>query len=413
MSSTFRPRIVSLCTDHRIDRRILDAAQRFVQHGWSTTVIAPPAPNDDLADECSYPEVGIFRLAGAFVPPGIAALNDARFLEFERLFPWQRRLAHAALAMAPEVIVANDLPQLPAALIAAAPHNSTVVYDAHELYPQQASVSARRVELEQAERALVQHCDGIVTVNDSIADMMALLYRCPRPDVVLNCPRVAQYGDAVNDAGLLRAATGLPASTRILLYQGAMSAHRNLMEMVEGMALVQRSDVALVLMGGRSALGDQLEARARELALLGSRVFLVPEQPASDLLRWTAGADAGIIPYPPVDLNTVLCTPNKLFEFLSAGLPILASHGTELRRLIGDQGVGLNAAMNTPAEFARAIDAFFSLDLPTLRERVRVVAPRYAFEVEGERWPAIIERACAERAARPARSTTGAVRVAA
>ena len=397
-------RIVSLCTDHRIDRRILDAAQRFVQAGWATTVIAPPAPNDDLADEQSYPDVHIVRVAGSFVPPGTYGAIDADFDRFERLFPWQRRLAHAAVALSPDVIVANDLPQLPAALIAATPHNSTVIYDAHELYPQQASVVAQRAELEAAERALVHACDGIVTVNDSIADMMSLQYGCGRPDVVLNCPRTAQHGDTIRDSGELRAATGLPATVRILLYQGAMSLHRNLMEMVEGMALVQRRDVALVLMGPRSALGDRLEARARDLALLGHRVVFVPEQPASDLLRWTAGADAGIIPYPPVDLNTVLCTPNKLFEFLTAGLPILASHGTELRRLVGDQGVGQNAIMNTPADFARAIDEFFGHDLCAFRERVRQVSSRFTFEVEGERWPAIVERARVVRSMRPARA---------
>ena len=245
--------------------------------------------------------------------------------------------------------------------------------------------------------------DTLVTVNDSLADYLAFSYGCPRPRVVLNCPSVRHQAGHVRNTGILRRTVRLPSRTKLLLFQGGMVPFRSLMELVEGMRYV-RSDVALVLMGGRFTLGDALETRAQELGLLGSRVFFLPEVPASELLPWTIGADAGIIPYPHVDLNTLMCTPNKLFEFLVAGLPILATHGTELRRLVGDQGVGLNVDMRTPEDFGRGIDAFFAGPLDTWRTRARELATRYTFEVEGQQWLDIVDEACATRASRPVRS---------
>ncbi len=398
-----RFRIVSVCTDARVDRRLLDAAHVLTQHGWPTLVVALPAPNDDLRDEVSYPAVPIHRIRHSFVPPEHLPPTTPALTRSAVLFPWQHRLAMAIAQVAPEVIIANDLPQLGAAVAAAYRSNATVIYDAHELYPHQAGVLGQREALIATERALLPEVDGIVTVNDSLADYLAYSYACPRPRVVLNCPSLRHYGGAIRDTGALRRAVRLPSRTKLLLFQGGMVEHRALPEMVAGMAHVT-SDVALVLMGGRHTIGDALEAQARELGLLGSRVFLLPEVPASELLSWTKGADAGIIPYPHVDLNTLMCTPNKLFEFLVAGLPVLATHGTELRRLVGDQGVGMNADMRTPHDFARAIDAFFRGPLDEWRHNAQALSTRYSFEVEGEQWPGIVADACAVRQARPPRA---------
>lgn len=405
MSPRDRFRIVSLCTDNRVDRRILDAAHLLGANGWPTLVVAPPAPNNDLRDETSYPEVPIFRVHHSFVPPGVTTATSTSPLldNAGQLFLWQQRLASVAAHFAPDVIIANDLPQLGAAVLGATAGNSAVIYDAHELYPHQAFFADRRAMLVAVEQELLPQADMLVTVNDSLADYLAFSYGCPRPRVVLNCPSVRHQAGHVRNTGILRRTVRLPLRTKLLLFQGGMVPYRSLMELVEGMRHV-RSDVALVLMGGRHSLGDALEARARELGLLGSRVVFVPEVPASELLPWTMGADAGVIPYPHVDLNTLMCTPNKLFEFLVAGLPILATHGTELRRLVGDQGVGLNVDMRTPEEFGRGIDAFFAGPLDAWRARAREVATRYTFEVEGRQWLDIVEQACATRASRPVRS---------
>jgi len=389
-------RVVSICTDERVDRRILDGARLLSEAGWPTLVIAGPAP-DDLADEDSYPDVPIFRLTGVHAPAdAIAVHSPADVQHAGRQFPWHRRVLSAVHAFSAEVYIANDLPQLPAAIIAAQQHGAALVYDAHEYYPSQPFTKAIAASLEDVERRMVRYADVLVTVNDSIADLMAMRYACPRPHTVLNCPSRRHASALRAEDSPLRKFVGAQPNQRVLLYQGNLLPSRNLEELVEGMALVQSSDVILAFMGRASAVGEALKERATNLGLIGGRVHFVPEKSAAELLSWTIGADAGIIPYPHSDLNTWLVSPNKLYEFLAVGLPILASHGPELRRFVGDLGVGVNAHLATPRDFATAIDGFMSGPLDGYRARAREVSARFTWEHEGQQWPGILSQAVNE-----------------
>lgn len=386
-------RVVSICTDERVDRRILDGARLLTEAGWPTLVIAGPTP-DDLADEASYPDVPIFRLTGVHAPADSGAVHaPPDVLQAARQFPWHRRMLSAVRAFGAEVYIANDLPQLPAAILAAQQHDAALVYDAHEYYPSQPFTKDNAASLEEVERRLVRYADALVTVNDSIGDLMAMRYACPRPHTVLNCPSRRHAVALRAEDSPLREFVGAQPSQRVLLYQGNLSASRNLEELVDGMALVQSPDVILAFMGRSSAVGEALKERARNLGLLGARVHFVPEKSAAELLSWTIGADAGIIPYPHSDLNTWLVSPNKLYEFLAVGLPILASHGPELRRFVGDLGVGVNAHLATPRDFATAIDRFMSGPLDGYRARAQAVSARFTWEHEGQQWPGIVREA--------------------
>lgn len=386
-------RIVSICTDDRVDRRILDGARLLTEAGWPTLVIAGPSTGD-LSDEASYPDVPIFRLSGEHAPASLPLTNAPAEVEHAgRQFPWHRRVLSAARAFRAELYIANDLPQLAAAILASREHNAALIYDAHEYYPSQPFTKANAAPLEDTERTLVRYADALVTVNDSIADLMAMRYACPRPHTVLNCPSKRHCTEVRAEDSPLRAFLGASAHQRVLLYQGNLAASRNLEELVDGMALLQSPDVILAFMGKSSEFGDALRNRAEKLGLLGTRVHFIPEKSASELLQWTVGADAGIIPYPHSDLNTWLVSPNKLYEFLAVGLPILASHGPELRRFVGDIGAGINAHLATPRDFADAIDRFMSSSLNGYRARALEVSERFTWEHEGRKWLDIVDGA--------------------
>ena len=394
-------RVVSLCEDDRVDRRILDGARMLSEEGWPTLVIAAP-PLTDLRDEESYPDVSIFRVPTNVVRPGLSPRGTLPHQALiESLFPWGRRIAAAAQAFPAEVYIANDLPQLAAGILAARRHNATLIYDAHEFFPAQPFVKERAQKLETIERDLIGYAHGIVTVNDSIADVMTMHYTCMRPRIVLNCPSRRHQKTAMSDDGRMRQFLGIRPEQRVLLYQGNLADHRNLQEMIDGMALLPSDDVVLALLGRESEYSDGLKRHAEAIGVMGRRVFFIPEQSAANLLAWTAGADAGIIPYPHTDLNTLMCTPNKLYEFLASGLPILASHGTELRRFVGDIGVGQNAHLQTPEDFARAISAFMNGPLDQYREKSRELSARYTWETEGRLWFDIIRDAQAVHRMRP------------
>ena len=105
--------------------------------------------------------------------------------------------------------------------------------------------------------------------------------------------------------------------------------------------------------------GEYQEALRDQCRTLGidNRVHFVPPVPQEELLSWTMCADVGVIPYPAIDLNHFLCSPNKLFEFIQAQVPIVANDLPFLRDVIVGEGIGMVAPIENYGEFSSAIES--------------------------------------------------------
>ena len=408
---------VMLVDDRRIDRRVLDEARSLGQAGWEVTVVAGEAPGENsFWDEECYPDVRIVRVNERM-------LSVPFFGELYRYtVPWYRRKASAVLRgehlsrilprpewrsflhdrrgfyiiaaeIPASVYVAHDLPQVPAAAMAAALHGARLVYDSHELYPEQSFVLKDRPLLEALERHVAPLADRVIVVNESMRDEMRARYGVDSA-VILNCPALESEAFPVPRTNRLRESLGIPAAKRILLYQGNIVAKiRNLENIIEAMPLVRAPDVALVLMGPDNGGGEDLVTLARALGLLGRSVYFHPSVKQRELLSYTASADVGLIPYTAVDWNTKFCTPNKLYEFIVAELPVLANTLPELTRFVAKQGIGLNLPMDDASAIARAIDAMLGSDIGAFRARLREVGPRFLWQNhEGPEVVGIYER---------------------
>jgi glycosyltransferase involved in cell wall biosynthesis len=139
------------------------------------------------------------------------------------------------------------------------------------------------------------------------------------------------------------------------------------------------------LIGRGNGLRKELIKIAESHHLFNRRIFFPEAVPVQNLLAYTASADAGIIPYPNLGLKKYYCTPNKLFEFIVAGLPILANDLPELNRFVSQQGIGMNLPMNSPEDIARSIDAFFSSDLKKFRIKAQQIATQYVWQIQGQK----------------------------
>ncbi|HUI10188.1 MAG TPA: glycosyltransferase [Bacteroidota bacterium] len=404
---------VMLVDDRRIDRRVLDEARSLGMAGWDVTVVAgePPDENPFWDEEC-YPDVRIIRANERMLSvPCVGELYRytvpwyrkkasavLRGEHLSRILPKQewRRFLHdrrsfyiIAADIPASVYVAHDLPQVPVAAMAAALHGARLVYDSHELYPEQSFVLKDRPLLEALERHVAPLADSVIVVNESMRSEFAARYGVAS-EVILNCPSIDATAFPVPRTDRLRESLRLPRDTRILLYQGNIVARiRNLENIIEAMGLLSSRDVALVLMGPDNGGGNELVALARERGLLGRSVYFHPPVKQDELLSYTASADVGLIPYTAVDWNTKFCTPNKLYEFIVAELPILANALPELTRFVSGQGIGLNLPMESATEVARAIDAMFGADIGGFRARLAEVSPRFLWQ--NHEGPAVVD----------------------
>ena len=395
-----------LCHDQDIDRRILAQAGSLIENGHTVTLLA--LSKDGKASSESNPNgLTIVRIGLHEIIPensiykGYLHRNDRLLAVFNQLskinslsvlarllytggikgnwfiyklllkcyyrgsniddpLPFRSSFFRAGESIDADVIHVHDLPALQAGAELATEKQAHFVYDAHELYPEQKAFSKKqRLICSKNESTFIKQANLVFTVNDSIAEEMAVRYSINKPKVLLNALDPDPSFDPTAEYDLLRQKLNLSPRKRILLFQGGFSPNRNLDKLVKAMRYVADQHVVLVMLGFGS-YRDTLEKVAQRNNYLGSRVYFLDAVPQSELVQHSASADVGIIPYPHVDLNSYFCTPNKLFEFIQAGLPILANDSPELRRFVVDNGFGMVRSMKTAKEIGKAIDTVFS-----------------------------------------------------
>ena len=201
------------------------------------------------------------------------------------------------------------------------------------------------------ERRWVRAADAIVTVNDPIADHLARSWpRRERPTVLLNCqPR---WTPPPTRPDHIRSATGIPPERRIVLFLGRLGRERGLEEAAA--AVLQLDDAALVMLGF-GPWADELRRRDRDPAYAGRHYTLPPVHP-DEVPAWTASADVSIIAVPANSLNQRLSTPNKFWESLTAGTPVVVGRDLEvMRAIVEEHGLGAVADPSDPDDLARAL----------------------------------------------------------
>jgi glycosyltransferase involved in cell wall biosynthesis len=367
-----KPTIVMLTPDRQIDRRILLSADSLEAAGWEVTIIAMPL-DEQAADDRRVVRIG---------SKADTANRENRVLDAYRwvrghlpmngrLMRWMKRLAwrylvdqesfysklfySTASRYSPRVFVANDLPMLPVAAQLAEACCARLAYDSHELYCEQEFSGSEKRRWAEIEAKYIGACDVVITVNQSIATELEQRYSVSGIQVIYNAERTRNR-PAVSRR--FNEVFGLSAEKKILLFQGGLSAGRNLEVLVDAMHYVQNPSVVLVLLGDGLLLNG-LQKMAKQKGLMG-RVYFHAAVSQNALLALTATADAGVIPYQATCLNNHYCTPNKLFEFIAAGLPILATDLPEIRRLVEGQQIGRVGDTGSPQKLAALIDDFFA-----------------------------------------------------
>jgi glycosyltransferase involved in cell wall biosynthesis len=235
------------------------------------------------------------------------------------------------------------------------------------------------------DRRWARAADGRTTVNDAIAARLAERWGVDPPVVVPNWPEPSAPG-SLEGSNRIREALGLPPDMGIVLFQGRLSPRLGL---EEAEAAVLRLDRACLVLLGFGRWMDRSRALDREPRFAG-RHFTLPAVHPDDLPAWTASADVSLVPLPAISRNQRESTPNKFWESLLVGTPIVLGPGLDvMARIVTETRSGVVARSLEPDALAEAIATILEADpLDRAGQRRRVAA----LAAERYTWPTAAQR---------------------
>lgn len=299
-----------------------------------------------------------------------------------------RRFLRAGLATGAEVWHCHDLNTLAVGVRGKRRRPGTrLVYDSHELATERSRMAprARRRAGRQEKRGLRRVDEGIWTTRTR-AEYVVRRYGIPFPTLIHNVPELLE----VQPGWDLHERLGIPADQRILLYQGSIQEYRGIEESIEAVTLLDRCVLVVIGYGyHRPVLENQVRRRG-----LADRVRFFGPIPNDELLYYTASADVGLCVIRGQSLSYRWSMPNKLFEYMMAGIPVVASDFEEMGRVVREEGVGTVCDPDDPQSIAAAVRAI--VDDPAAEARfraaTRVAITRYNWDHEEQKLLALYRR---------------------
>jgi glycosyltransferase involved in cell wall biosynthesis len=296
---------------------------------------------------------------------------------FGDLGRWEARWhAHAPrlATVDADVFWAADLDALPAVIWAAeaSGHQPPVVYDSHELFCElEYMPELYRAAWRQLANTFIPKASAVITVCEPIARVLDAEYGANGTHVLHNLAAAAPSG-----LPGLRAAIELPAEVPLAIHVGNISHARNPQFAVDLLTDLPQLHVAFIGAPNGGIVGE-IRAWATERSV-SNRLHFVPPVPLTALTGFIADADVSLI---LLDGNrsrdTLYTMPNKMFDSLSAGVPVVAPNACSAGDFVTDEGVGRTFSLNAPGELAAAVRSV--LDDSTLRQRVVAQAARYTW----------------------------------
>jgi glycosyltransferase involved in cell wall biosynthesis len=291
-----------------------------------------------------------------------------------------------ALPEKPDIVHCNDLDTLLVGVLAKRRYGCRLVYDAHEFYPV-SDPHGRWLDIgffSLIERVLIRQADSVVTVNPPLAEAMSQAYGLDRVYSVPNAEPWVDWRPACPAPGEI---DNLARGRVRFLFQGRFTPGRGIDELIDGWAGVDAGRAALFLRGPDNIWRQAAMERAARLGLLGRSIYFLDAVGEDELVSAAAEADVGVIPYKPLILNDRLSCPNKLSQYLHAGLVVLANDLPYVRSVLLDAQAGVfysSAEQQTLAEAVRRLLGNPELLTQGRRNALRFARERFNWQVQSE-----------------------------
>lgn len=279
-----------------------------------------------------------------------------------------------------DILVANDLDTLLPNFLVSKLKGIPLIYDSHEYFTGVPELQNRpfvRRVWKSIEKFIFPKLKYVITVSDSIARLYESEYGI-KPLIVRNCAR-----NSSNIIPVSRKETGVPADHLLLVLQGSgINVSRGGEELIDAIALTQK--VTLLIIGSGDSL-ETLKSKVWDLDI-GERVRFIDRLPWPELMKYSKSADVGLSLDKNNNLNYSFSLPNKLFDYLSAGIPVIAGDLPEVSKIISEYDCGIIIPEVTSDKILVAINELIGNPekLALLRKNAAIASEKLNWETERE-----------------------------
>lgn len=250
-----------------------------------------------------------------------------------------------------DIYHANDLDTLLPMWLVSSIYRKKLVYDTHEYFTGVPEIQNRyfvKKVWSGIEKFLFPKVKHVFTVNESISDLYFKEYKS-RPLVIRNLPEKKIINKLKSRKDL-----GLPENKKVVILQGSgINIHRGAEELLEAIAIQDKLFLCVV---GKGDVINNLKKRSSKPDLI-SKVLFVDALPYEKMMQYTINADVGVSLDKPNNLNYLYSLPNKVFDYLKVGIPIVCSDLVELSKIINIYNCGILIKNHQPKSILTALNS--------------------------------------------------------
>jgi glycosyltransferase involved in cell wall biosynthesis len=367
---TKKTAVVSVINDLVTDSRVQKTCRVLMEAGYEVKLIGRELPGSLPLPQWPWQSVRmklLFTKGPAFY------------------FFFNLRLFFRLLFTKADLLFSNDLDTLWPSYSVSKLKKIPLIYDSHELFcevPELQQTPTKKKIWENLEGRIVPELKYCITVNESIAKIFEAKYKV-KFHVIRNIPE--QMKDFTP---LPKKELNLPEEKKIILLQGAgINIQRGAEELIDAMEHVENT---LLLIIGGGDVWPVLEEKVKQKKLQ-DKIRLMKKIPKRELMSYTFNADLGISIDKDTNPNYRYSLPNKLFDYLQAGVPVLASRLPEIEKIINAYEAGWFIDSHEPGHIAERIrGALASPDLVRFRQNAQKAAADLSWEKERQKYLEII-----------------------
>lgn len=256
-----------------------------------------------------------------------------------------------------DIYLAEDIYTLPFVFFFAKLNKGKIFYNSREIYAHLSGLRNKNIVqkiIAKIESGFIRKVDTVLVTGEMDAEFLNDSYNINNLFVLRNLPKYNSDYTKVN----LHEMLGIPQNNKVIIYQGVILEGRGIIKAIDLMGEIENVHFVIV---GEGEFKNKFEEYAKKLSC-SDRIHFIGAVNHSELLNYTAGADLGLALIENISISYYYALPNKLFEYIMAGVPVLASDLPQMKKVIDDYSVGKYVNMDDANEIIFTLKELLSND---------------------------------------------------